>query len=107
MTLLPYANHPNFTVQQFDAAVDRAHRNDLRLIEVVNGIAFVTSGSRSNRAHRVTRTTCTCEGHRHVGRCQHRALCIFLADMMGGFGQPIPAPNVTFIHRRNVPQPAA
>jgi hypothetical protein len=100
MTLLPVANHPNFTVAQFDTAVDRAHRNDLRVVEVVKGVAFVTSGSRSNRLHRVTRTTCTCEGHKMRGRCAHRALCIFLCDMMGGFASASIPANVRFLHTR-------
>ena len=100
MNMLPAVNAPGFSVAQFDAAVDRAHRNNLRVTEVVKGVAFVTSGSRPGHVHRVTRTSCTCEGHAHGGYCQHRALCIFLADVMGGFA---PAPVISperFIVRR-------
>lgn len=101
MTLLPAVNAPGFSIKQFDAAVDRAHRNNLRVTEVVGGIAFVTSGSRPGRVHRVTRTTCSCEGHKRFGYCQHRGLCIFLVDVMGGFNsRPASPATVQFLHRR-------
>lgn len=110
MELLPAVNAPNFTVKQFDSAVDRAHRLGLRVTEVVGPVAFVTSASRTNRVHRVTRSTCDCESHKFTGRCAHRGLCIFLFDCCGGFGQPAPAAipaNVRFIVRRGEPRPAA
>ncbi len=97
LTLLPVIDHPGFSIESFDTAVDRAHRNGLRVTEHVGPVAFVTSASRPGRVHRVTRTSCDCEGHAAYGRCMHRALAIFLADVMGGFGPaPVPANAVAF-----------
>lgn len=107
MELLPAVNAPGMTITQFDSLAHKAHMLDLRVVEVVNGVAFVTSASQPGRLHRVTRTTCDCPGHKHTGRCMHRALCVFLADIMGGFGRPAPVAPVTFIHRRSNPQTAA
>jgi len=109
MELLPFADHPTMSVAEFDRGVHRAHCDGCRVIPSgVAGIVFVTSGNRPGIAYRVTRTSCSCPAGK-VGRpCKHIALAVFMKDMMGGFGAPAPAPaNVTFIHTRNVPRPAA
>jgi len=73
--------HPNMDAKWFDMAVHRAHLNGCRVIPTgVAGVLFVTSGS-SNVTYRVTRTECCCEGHRRVGKCQHRALACAYADI--------------------------
>jgi len=108
MNLLPAVDAPGMTIKQFDNLTHKAHMLDLRITERVGPVAFVTSASHPGRVHRVTRFDCDCEGHRRWGRCSHRALCVFVFDIMGGFGSPRPAPaNVSFIHRRTHPAPAA
>jgi hypothetical protein len=109
MDLLPVVNAPGMTIQQFDSAVDRAHREGLRVIPSgVAGVVFVTSASKPNLCYRVTRETCSCAAGRAGRPCKHRGLAIFMKDIMGGFGSPQSAPTtVRFIHRRSNPQTAA
>src|SRR4051812_14756937 len=74
---------PGFTAEQFDRAVHRAHLEDLRIYPTPTKGTVVVSNMTSRRVYRTTRTSCTClAGERGIG-CKHRALCIFLADVVG------------------------
>ncbi len=80
--MTPRPTHPNMSPEWFDDAVNRAHAVGLRMLPTKrNGLRFVTSGS-SSKVYQVSRTTCSCDGHRNAGRCYHRAMSIFLTDVM-------------------------
>jgi hypothetical protein len=97
-------SHPGFTPRSFDLAVHKAHMIGLRIADHAGGIVFVTSATKPNRVYRVSRTVCTCEAHKRVGRCCHRAYAIFEHDCLGGACRPA---NVVPFRQRETPRPAA
>lgn len=72
---------PGFTADQLAAFVARAREAQLRTAPAgTPGTVMVQSGS-SSASYAVTRSSCSCRGHQSVGRCYHRGLCIWLADV--------------------------
>lgn len=65
---------------QLEAFATRGKGPQLRTRPAANGGVMV-SNSRGNDRYGVTRTICECQGHRSHGRCMHRALVIWLADV--------------------------
>jgi len=74
---------PGFERAQFQAFVQRAMSAQLRTFPGGHkGEVLVQSGS-SDARYVVSRTHCSCQGHHGHGRCYHRALAIYLADVAG------------------------
>lgn len=74
---------PGFSREQFTAFVERAKAAQLRTTPATTpGTVLVQSGS-SPASYAVTRERCSCRGHQSAGRCYHRALAIYLADVEG------------------------
>jgi len=74
---------PGFEREQFHAFVQRAMAAQLRTSPSGHqGEVLVQSGS-SDARYVVSRTRCSCQGHQSHGRCYHRALAIYLADVAG------------------------
>lgn len=74
---------PGFTSgAQFTAFVARAKTAGLNTWSARPGVVLVSS-SRDNGRFRVTRTSCTCQGHASHGRCKHRALALWLVNVEG------------------------
>lgn len=75
-------NHPGMSKQWFDTAVHRAMMADLAIMATTNAeTVAVSSGTSDEVEYLVTRYTCGCKGHEHVGRCYHRALAIAWWDV--------------------------
>lgn len=85
-------NHPGMTPQWFDTAVHRAMCAGLEVYEAIQPgrTVWVPSQRQPGAFHAVTRTSCTCEGHQHAGRCLHRALAIAWFDAFRE--KPLPNP---------------
>jgi hypothetical protein len=75
-------DHPGMSPRWFDRAVKRAHDAGLTIRFADNGTAYVTSASDPTVSYLVTRNECGCRGHLGHGRCLHRALWIFMVDVV-------------------------
>lgn len=70
------------TPQQFASLVDRAIREGLtcRRDRKNPHLMLVNSRTHVGVWYRVTRTSCGCLAHKHLGVCPHRALACHMAD---------------------------
>lgn len=83
---------PGFTADSFDRAIQRAHDEGLTVDATDRRDMVLVSNPAHGTAYTVSRSECSCKAGQRGVPCKHRALCIFLADVMHQLPQPaIPA----------------
>lgn len=77
-TPLPQLVHEGMDAEWFDRAVRRAFDRELTIAHTSRASVVAVSSSRdADVSYLVTATDCQCEGHRHGGKCMHRAYAIW------------------------------
>lgn len=61
------------TIAQFQDSLRRAREVGTRILYTIDGFAYATSSSFTDRLYRVGFAGCECTGFRHRGRCAHYA----------------------------------
>lgn len=73
---------PGFTSETFASGVEKAIGLGTLHMTPARGSVLVES-ARSDAQYAVTRTSCSCPGHRSHGHCYHRAAVLYCADVWG------------------------
>lgn len=81
---------PTFTADSFDRAIMRAHDEGLQVMATDRRDMVLVSNPTHGTCYTVSRTTCDCKAGQRGIACKHRALAIFLADVM----HQLPVPTV-------------
>lgn len=83
---------PGFTAATFDRAIHRAHNDGLTGAPTDRTDCVLITNPTNGASYTVSRSQCSCKaGQRGLG-CKHRALAIFLADIMHALPTPAPQP---------------
>lgn len=82
---------PGFTVDTFDRAIYRAHNDGLTIAPTDRGDCVLVTNPTNGASYTVSRSQCSCTAGRRGLGCKHRALAIFLADIMHALPRPAAA----------------
>ena len=82
---------PGFSPESFDRAIYRAHNDGLQVAPTDRSDCVLVSNPTNGASYTVSRRSCTCKAGQRGTGCKHRALAIFLADIVHSL--PVASPT--------------